>query len=252
MASSFYFHLLLSTLAVHDYSPEMKTHQQNVVSKDSNMLTHAYPKPKDHRQDMSYQICKVLTPGVTKYLWWRLKTYGFMSSIERDELSQYIRIATWKALVEQPDLIENSTLIGLKIYNKLLDLLRNVGKDQLGLGLRKQNGCFWKQTIRGIDLDAGVRLHCLTTTEMPIDRLARDMALDQMIQQLESLETSKQGTNLSKRLRLAKTNRLTSLVMRAKRTLLPLLLQATKEVDSPAEGFRLFQEALDHFKLSRS
>ncbi len=205
--------------------------------------------PKVRRQDMSHLIRKALTPGVTKYLWWRLKTYGYLRTIERDELSQYIYIATWKTLLEQPDLIENRAAIGLKIYNKLLDLLRNVGKDQLGLGLRKQNACFWKQTIQGLDLDAGVRLHCLSASEMPIERLARDMARDRMIQELEGLETTKQGMQLSKKLRLAKANRLTTLVMRAKRTLVPLVRFAADEVDSPVEGLQLFKEALEQFKL---
>lgn len=202
------------------------------------------------QREISHLIGKTLTPGVRKYLWNRLKIYGYAHTLEHDELNQYMHIATWKALLSDPQLLENGNFYGLKIYNKLLDLLRNVGVDGLGMGLRKANTKFSKQAIRGLDLDASLRLHCLSTQELPIDRVGRDLTRDQIICELMKFSTQSSTLKLAKRLRLVKGNHLTTLVARAQKTLVPLIRMAAAELDSPVEGVRLFQEALDYYKLS--
>ncbi|UFP92601.1 hypothetical protein [Gloeobacter morelensis] len=203
------------------------------------------------RDAMSAAIRRTLTPEVVRYLWRRLRGFGYARTIERDEIDQYIQIAAWKVLQSEPELAGQTHMVGIKIYNKLLDLLRNSGREKLGMGLRKQTARFWQQTVQGLNLDIGVRVYCLNVTATPMDKLARETVRRELVVQLHALGRTARGAQLQSKLLRARAERLTTLVVRSKRVLTPLVRLAAEEMGSSLEGIRLFQEAVEDFQQER-
>jgi hypothetical protein len=202
----------------------------------------------ERERAVSQAIRKALTLEVKKYLWGRLRYYGFTRTVDYDELTQYIQIAAWKALLSDPQLMEREEVYAYKILNKLLDLLRNVGRDQLGLGLRKQNSQFTVKVVRGLDL-ASIQVKSESPCSEPIERLARDTARSEMITRLKDLAPP--GSTLYRKLHRSKEKGLFTVVSRApKDTLIAMIRNAADELDSSIEGVRLFQEACDQYKIS--
>ncbi|WP_218080905.1 hypothetical protein [Anthocerotibacter panamensis] len=102
---------------------------------------------QEHR--LNQQILQLLTPEVVRQIYGRINYFGHLRGhLEADELSQYIRIAAWKALVRQPNLLQSTPRkVTTQIYDRLVPLVLNTGKEKLGAGVRRKGNQFHRAML---------------------------------------------------------------------------------------------------------
>jgi len=190
-------------------------------------------RPSNRAIDQAIQQC--LQPEVITRIRGNIYHFGCLEVPSDSNLfHQSLYISTWRALQENPTLVQLSPKeIADIVYGKLTSQIRSKGRDQLGEGARRKSTLFNNYTI---PLQQSYLEQIPDSPSSGVDELVYAHLLDELQQEIRKIYIK----NPRLKSKIAQKRSIITEIRRSKQ-LQRLLVRAAQVLDSPRDGLSLLK-----------